>query len=112
MAALAEEPLENVAFADNQITGTITVSQDKLLCIPLPYSPGWTAYVDGQPAEICKTDLAFMGIELAAGEHTVELRYFTPYLGFGILLSGLGWSIFIIWFLIDLRKRKQKEGSK
>lgn len=114
--ALAAEHLENVVFSDNLITGNITVSEDKLMCLSLPYSPGWTAYVDGKEVPIKQTGVAFMGIELSAGEHTVELRYFTPYLAFGILVSAVGWAVFVIWVIIDLwknkGKKKQKEGSK
>ena len=59
-------------------------------------------------AEILKTDLAFMGLELSEGTHTVELRYFTPYFAFGILLSIIGWGIFVIWIVIDLYRCKKK----
>ena len=110
--ALAEEHLENVVFADNLVSGSITVSENKLLCLSLPYSAGWRAYVDGEEQEILKTDLAFMGLMLSPGEHTVELRYFTPYLLPGMAMSIIGWSIFLLWYIIDRCKRKQKEGSK
>lgn len=106
--SLGAEHLENVVLNDNRISGTITVSENKLMCISLPYSAGWRAYVDGEEAQILKTDLAFMGLELSEGSHTVEMRYFTPYLAFGILLSILGWGIFIIWIIVDLYKHKKK----
>ncbi len=110
---LGAEHLENVEFTDNYLSGDITVSENKLMCISLPYSPGWRAFVDGKEVEIKQTDLAFMGIELTAGEHTVELRYFTPYLAFGILVSAVGWSIFIIWIIIDfILKKKRKDATK
>ena len=108
---LAAEHLESVEMADNRISGTITVSENKLMCISLPHSPGWRAYVDGKEVEILKTDLAFMGLELEAGTHTVELRYFTPYFAFGILLSVIGWSIFVIWIALDFYKRKKQKGQ-
>ncbi len=109
--ALAKEHLENVVFSDNKISGSITVSENKLLCLSLPYSPGFTAFVDGKEVEIKKTDLAFMGIELTQGEHTVELRYFTPFLAFGILVSAVGWSIFVIWVICD-KIKSNKKGKK
>jgi len=108
---LAAEHLEIVEMADNRISGTITVSENKLMCISLPHSPGWRAYVDGKEVEILKTDLAFMGLELEAGTHTIELRYFTPYFAFGILLSVIGWSIFVIWIALDFYKRKKQKGQ-
>ncbi len=110
---LKKEHLENVIFADNRVSGDITVSENKLLCLSLPYSEGWTAYVDGKETLIQKTDLSFMGIELSPGTHRIELRYFTPHLAVGIALSILGWSIWIVWFIVDHiinKKDKQKEG--
>ena len=56
-AALAAESLENAAihqnpgsFTSSGVTGEITVSENKLLCLTIPYSAGWKAYVDGTPA--------------------------------------------------------------
>ena len=101
---MSAEHLKNVVFSDNLITGDITVSDNKLLCLSLPYSIGWTAYVDGKKTDIRQTDLAFMGIELAAGTHQIELRYHTPYLKGGIILSIAGFAIFLILWLYHNRK--------
>lgn len=111
---IGAEHLENVEFADNLVSGDITVSDAKLMCLSLPYSAGWRAFVDGGEVEIKQTDLAFMGIELDAGSHHIEFRYFSPYLKFGALLSTAGWLIFVAWVATDFvirKKKKQKEQS-
>ena len=106
--ALSAEHLQNVVFSDNLITGDINLSSDKLLCLSLPYSKGWSAFVDGKETPIKKTSLAFLGIELSKGNHQIELRYQTPYLKGGIILSCLGWLTFALLLLMaHLRRRKK-----
>jgi hypothetical protein len=41
--------------------------------------PGWQAAIDGVPAPIYPTDVAFRGLALPPGQHTVEMR-FVPYI--------------------------------
>lgn len=40
--------------------------------------PGWRATVDGKPAPVLEADGAFLGVAVAAGDHTVELTYHPP----------------------------------
>ena len=44
----------------------------KLLYFGIPYSSGWSAYVDDNPVEIKHSNVAFMGVELDGGRHEVE----------------------------------------
>lgn len=112
VAKLSEEHLENVTFEGNSLTGDITVSENKLLCISLPYTAGWSAYVDGEEAELLRTDIGFMGLELTPGEHSIELRYFTPYLSFGLMLSAAGIVTFAGIFIYDRINEKRKRELK
>lgn len=89
-SALAEDTLEDVAIEDNQVTGTITLDESKLLCLSIPYSSGWTAYVDGQETQLLRANTMYMALPLTAGAHTVELRYTTQGLKAGAILSAAG----------------------
>ena len=40
-----------------------------------PFYPLQSAWVDGEPAEVKKVNLAFTGVDVAPGRHRVELRY-------------------------------------
>ena len=94
VSALAEDTLENVTIGDNLVTGTITLDESKLLCLSIPYSSGWTAYVDGQETELLRANTMYMALPLTAGTHTVELRYTTRGLKAGAMLSAAGILLF------------------
>lgn len=76
--ALRKEPLENITLETNRITGTTDLSGNKILCMSIPYSHGWTAKVDGQPVEILRGNIMFMALPLSAGHHELEFLYCTP----------------------------------
>lgn len=87
---LREETLENVKYGGGGVTGTLSVSKDKFLCLSIPYMDGWKAYVDGKKVKLYRANTAFMGVEIPEGEHWIELRYQIPGLTVGLLMSGAG----------------------
>ena len=115
IAALAAESLENVdihqdpsSYVSTGVTGEITVSENKLLCLTIPYSGGWKAYVDGSPAVLEKVNVMYMGLWLTPGHHTIELRYATPGLLYGACLTAAGILLFILWIIMSHRARRRK----
>lgn len=108
--ALRAEALENVEFTTHGLTGTISTSQDKFLCFSIPYDRGWSVYVDGKRVKPVQANIGFMGIDLSAGEHMVELKYNSPGREVGAILSCIGLAGVVALVLVS-RKRK-KEGGK
>ena len=111
---LGAESLENVKISQNKssyvsagVTGEITVSDNKLLCLTVPYSAGWKAYVDGTPAVLENINLMFCGLWLTPGRHTIELRYETPGLLYGLCLSAAGLLLFLFWMIMTHRAGKR-----
>ena len=51
------------------------------------YYPAWRAYVDGQPAPVYVADAVLRAVPVPAGEHEVELRYESPTLAIGLVIS-------------------------
>ena len=84
---LADEPLRLTKFTDTRIKGEVTVLQDGLLYISVPYNKFWTAYVNGKKAEIIPIGGAMTGVLLPAGQHTIELEYFNSHILVGLLIS-------------------------
>ena len=89
------------------LTGTISTSRDKFLCFSIPYDEGWTAYVDGEKAELVRANIGFMGVELPAGDHEIELKYWPPGMTVGIMSSGVG----IVWAVMLVLWQRKKRGA-
>lgn len=102
------EILENMEISTNTITGDITVSSDKVLCLNMFYSDGWTAYIDGEKAPVYKANGMFMGIPLTKGSHTVRLSYRTPWLYESMIISTVSLAAAIAVKLIEKRRQKTK----
>lgn len=103
MEKLREDVLENVEITGNGVKGTISTDQDKLLAFSIPCQKGWTAYVDGQPAELLNVNIMYMGIEISPGEHTVELVYEIPWMKEGIILTVVS---FLLWLILWIRGKR------
>lgn len=104
--ALRVERLENIVFEPNRITGTVELSRNKILCLSVPCSNGWSAKVDGQSVDILRGNYAFMALPLTAGHHDIEFTYCTPGLKIGIVASLLSVSI-VIYLVYQERKKRQ-----
>jgi len=63
---------------------------ERVLVLFDAYERGWTARVDGRPAEIFRADAAFRGVRVPAGDHRVAFEYRPPGLWEGIGLSAAG----------------------
>jgi len=105
---LNNDVLENVAVNTNKIEGTISLEADKILCLSIPYSDGWTAIVDGEERELLQANTMFMALPLEAGYHEVQLQYVTPGLTAGIALS-LGGILTFIAICIRVCKKRSVE---
>ncbi len=49
--------------------------------------PAWRAYVDGEPREVLTADHLLRAVPIPAGERTVELRFESRALRFGVMIS-------------------------
>ncbi len=106
--ALAQDTLQGLTLGTDQLSGSISLQENKWLCFAIPYSSGWTAYVDGEEAELYPANIQYMALHLSAGAHSVELRYKTPFLKAGFCISGLTGLVLIGMFVFY----RKKEGAE
>ncbi len=101
---LRRNTLKTTEITDTSIKGRVTADKDGLLYISIPYQNGWRAKVDGKDAEIKLVGGSMCALELAEGEHTVELYYVPINFIIGVCVSLLGIAMFACLILILSKK--------
>jgi uncharacterized membrane protein YfhO len=101
---LSESSLENINIGINEISGTIRADTNKILCVSIPYSDGWTVSVDGKKSETTKVNDLYIGIPVEQGTHEIVLSYTTPYKNIGICISLAGLLLLVVSVVIYRRK--------
>ncbi len=61
-----------------------------LLATTDAYHPGWKAWMDGKPAAVHAVNFYFRSVWVPAGSHTIEFRYFPPFLRLGAAMTSAG----------------------
>lgn len=106
---LSKDVLENTLIGNDKITGTVDLQESKILCFTIPYSEGWTAYVDGVEQPVLKANIMNVAIEVPEGSHQIELRYRTPNLRLGLVMSLFGLVLIFgygLWYYIGKKKNR------
>ena len=106
---LRENALENAYVDSKRIEGDITTERDSMLQFAVPYSKGFSAYVDGEKVETVQSDVMYLAIPVSAGSHHVELKYATPYLKEGIMITLGSVCCLVIYEIIRLIIRKSRK---
>jgi hypothetical protein len=73
--------------APERVEVDLEASAPAALVVTDELAPGWAATVDGRPTPIVPTASTLRGIPVPEGKHHVSLRYSTPRLRAGIILS-------------------------
>lgn len=94
---------KNTLVSNNTITGEISIDEEMLVYVSIPYDEGWKVLVDGHQVEIQKVNLGFIGFTLNEGNHIVEMKYEIPHIKLGALISL---SMLTICIFLGWKKRK------
>ena len=103
----------NIDISNNKLDIDLQLEKKKLLCLSIPYSKGWKAYIDDKETELMQCNIQYMGIMLDEGVHHITLKYNTPYLRLGTIVSALDvTAYFVIWFKNKKYNRISKNEKK
>lgn len=106
---LTKDILQNVEIGINEITGTISAQENKLLVLSIPYQNGWTAYVDGEQVDLERVNIMYMGIPLEVGEHTIRLEFEIHGVKAALVIMPASAAFFGVLLIIrQLRKKRDR----
>ena len=101
-------------YEPNQLVYETSSPQDGIVVFSEIYYPGWTATIDGKPADIARADYILRAMNVPAGKHTIEMRFdpqslhITEGIAYGAMALLLVGVIILIW----IYRKKYSENSK
>ncbi len=114
---LTKDVLEHVELGTNTVSGDISLDEDRLLVLSIPYQNGWTAYVDGEPVKLQRANYMYMALPLTAGNHTVRLTFAIPGVKYALVIMPgavvlLCILCLITWLVRRRRLHRRTSGEK
>ena len=104
--ALQANAAEDVRVSGKRISATVDIPESRILQIAVPYSIGWNCHIDGKEADILRSDGLYMAVIVPEGRHEIVLRYKTPYLRAGLIISLL--TLLVLLGVCGWNKKKKK----
>jgi hypothetical protein len=97
-----------LSYSPEQIVIDVNAPQPGYLVLTDAYYPGWTATVDGRPAEIERADIMFRAVKIPSGQHRVEMRYQLQSFSIGLAIS-IGTALILggMWLVVRQRNRSR-----
>ena len=98
----------DVNVSDTDIEGRIRATKEEgVVCIPVPYEPGWKAYVDNIPTEIIRLTDGIMGVRVSDSSSQVRFSFMPVGLKTGVFVTFIS-LILAISEVLFCRKRDRK----
>lgn len=85
-----ENYAESFSSDGNGFTAEIMLDSPGLVFFSTAYSDDFTAYIDGEAAEIYHANIGFMAVPVPSGSHTVRFEYHSKARDIGTALSVIG----------------------
>lgn len=82
--------ISNLTFSENKISLKTSLKENQFVKFSMPYSKGWKIFIDGKKVKSYRCDIAFIGTFVDSGNHSMTLKYSTPFLSIGLAMSLLG----------------------
>lgn len=101
-------PIVLTSWTDTGLKGTITADENGVMYTSIPYDKGWRITVDGSEVSPRKLFDTFLGIDLTAGVHEIDMSYEPEGLRAGAWITGGSIAALGIIGLAGYGKRKKK----
>ncbi|MBR4910568.1 MAG: YfhO family protein [Clostridia bacterium] len=98
-AALAATAATGFKTEKNGFSAIVRRDAKSLVFFSVPYDPGWTATVNGKPAEIERVNCGFMAVAVDAGTSVIRFNFTPAGLDTGIYISLAALIVFLLYFI-------------
>ena len=91
------------AYEPNELQYDVESGKGGVIVFSEIFYPGWTATVDGQPAELGRVNYVLRALSVEPGSHKVVLNFFPKsvdttetiaYVGYGLILLAVGFAVY------------------
>jgi len=93
----------------DKIVGNINVTENGYFALSIPYDRGFSIKLDNKEVKYEKVNNAFIGFPINEGSHEITINYISPYLFEGLIISLVGYMIFIPIIYSDYIKKKRNK---
>jgi hypothetical protein len=98
-------------FAQTRIEADCDARTSALAVFVEQYDAGWSATVDGQPAQLLRANLVMRAVPIPEGRHRILLQFSPTGLGLGVALSMVGLLTLFIFILLGRRAPELRRRS-
>ncbi len=110
MSALHDRKSELVSYTGNSLKVQTQDPEPGILFVSTTENPGWKAHLDGKEVPIYVLYDAFLGVEVPAGTHELELKFTPPGFARGAILSGIALVFTLGLAVLDILSTKQRQA--
>lgn len=98
-------------FSENNIKGSVTVNEYKVLFFSIPFDEGWSAKLNGADTKLYRINAGLTGLLINKGKNEIELSFEPRLRSKGKLISGVSLLILfgLLGFTLFVRRKKTEE---
>ncbi len=88
--------------------------EPSIVLVRTAYDPGWSATVDGRPADVLPADGLLLGIPVEPGLHEIRLTYRDPDVTRGLRAGAVVWLGLVVAYLVALilERRRRRDLTR
>jgi uncharacterized membrane protein YfhO len=102
--------ISDITFENDVYSAVVKNPEESgMLCIPIPYTSGWTATVNDNDVQVQNINGGLCGVELPKGTCNVKMTYRLPYLKLAATISAGGLAVWFILFILPFGRRKKQK---
>ena len=101
-----------VQYKPNNLTYEVTSSKGGVIVFSEIYYPGWTATIDGQPAELGRVNYILRALNVKAGKHKVVLDFHPTSIKKTETVAYVGYVVLLLLLIVGLGLEWKKNRIK